>query len=100
MRAAAALWACTAHGHFAEYARVDTRTAARLPDQLGFETAAPLACAGVTVYRGVVLSGVKKGEWLAMTGSGGGLGHLGVQFAKALGLNVRVWNSHGKAART
>ena len=88
MRAAAALWACTAHGHFAEYARVDTRTAARLPDQLGFETAAPLACAGVTVYRGVVLSGVEKGEWLAMTGSGGGLGHLGVQFAKALGLNV------------
>ena len=40
------------------------------------------------MYRGVVLSGVKKGGWLAMTGSGGGLGHLGVQFAKALGLNV------------
>jgi propanol-preferring alcohol dehydrogenase len=78
----------TTHGHFAEYARIDARTAVRLPDQVGFETAAPLACAGVTIYRGVVLSGAKKGEWLAMTGSGGGLGHLGVQFAKALGLNV------------
>ncbi|KAJ4380072.1 hypothetical protein N0V86_004380 [Didymella sp. IMI 355093] len=78
----------TAHGHFAEYARIDSRTAAVLPDKVSFETAAPLACAGITIYRGVVLSGVKKGEWLAMTGSGGGLGHLGVQFAKALGLNV------------
>ncbi|KAJ4408068.1 hypothetical protein N0V91_003416 [Didymella pomorum] len=78
----------TTHGHFAEYARIDSRTAAVLPDTVSFETAAPLACAGITIYRGVVLSGVKKGEWLAMTGSGGGLGHLGVQFAKALGLNV------------
>jgi propanol-preferring alcohol dehydrogenase len=78
----------TTHGHFAEYVRIDARMAARLPDEVSFETAAPLACAGVTIYRGVVLSGVKKGEWLTMTGSGGGLGHLGVQFAKALGLNV------------
>ena len=78
----------TTHGHFAEFARIDSRTAAVLPDTVSFETAAPLACAGITIYRGVVLSGVKKGEWLAMTGCGGGLGHLGVQFAKALGLNV------------
>lgn len=78
----------TTHGFFAEYARIDSRTAAVLPDTVSFETAAPLACAGCTIYRGVVLSGVKPGEWLAMTGSGGGLGHLGVQFAKALGLNV------------
>ena len=54
---------------------------------MGFETAAPLACSGVTVYRGVVLSGVEKGG-LAMTMSGGGQGHLGVSFAKAQGLNV------------
>ena len=78
----------TTHGAFAEYARIDSRTAAVLPDKVSFETAAPLACAGCTIYRGVTLSGVKKGEWLGMTGSGGGLGHLGVQFAKALGLNV------------
>lgn len=78
----------TTHGHFAEYARIDSRTAAVLPDEVSFETAAPLACAGITIYRGVVLSGVKAGSWLAMTGSGGGLGHLGVQFAKALGLKV------------
>ncbi|KAF1953842.1 NAD(P)-binding protein [Byssothecium circinans] len=47
-----------------------------------------MACAGCTVYRGVVLAGLKKGEWIGIVGSGGGLGHLGVQFAHALGLNV------------
>lgn len=78
----------TRDGFFAEYAKIDARVAAKLPDKVTFETAAPLACAGATVYRGVVLSGVKKGEWLAIVGSGGGLGHLGVQFAKAMGMNV------------
>jgi propanol-preferring alcohol dehydrogenase len=78
----------TTDGFFAEYARIDATQAAKLPDKVTFETAAPLACAGCTVYRGVVLAGVKKGEWLAIVGSGGGLGHLGVQFAKALGMNV------------
>ncbi|KAF2676683.1 GroES-like protein [Lentithecium fluviatile CBS 122367] len=77
-----------ADGFFAEYARIDASQAAKLPDRVSFETAAPLACAGCTVYRGVVLAGVKKGEWLGIVGSGGGLGHLGVQFARALGLNV------------
>jgi hypothetical protein len=48
----------------------------------------------------VILSGLEKGAWLGIVGSGGGLGHLGVQFAKALGLNVvgvdardQDWNS-------
>lgn len=75
-------------GFFAEYARIDGTQAAKLPDKVSFETAAPLACAGCTIYRGVTLSGVKKGEHLAIVGSGGGLGHLGVQFAKALGMKV------------
>lgn len=77
-----------ADGYFAEYARIDSRWAAKLPDKVSFETAAPLACAGCTVYKGVVLAGLKGGEWIALVGSGGGLGHLGVQFAKALGLKV------------
>ncbi|KAJ4370373.1 hypothetical protein N0V83_004891 [Neocucurbitaria cava] len=76
------------HGFFAEYARIDASQAARIPDSVSFETAAPLACAGCTIYRGLVLSAVQQGEWLAITGSGGGLGHLGVRFAKALGINV------------
>lgn len=77
-----------ADGFFAEYARIDSRWAAKLPDKVSFETAAPLACAGCTVYKGIVLAGLKRGDWLAIVGSGGGLGHLGLQFAKALGLKV------------
>ena len=75
-------------GAFAEYVLIDARHAAKLPDKVSFETAAPLACAGCTIFRGVLQAGLGKGEWLAIVGSGGGLGHLGVQFAKALGLNV------------
>lgn len=75
-------------GYFAEYARVDGRWAARIPDGVSFETAAPLACAGCTVYKSILVAGLKRGEWLGIVGSGGGLGHLGIQFAKALGLKV------------
>jgi len=78
----------TRDGFFATYARIDSVTAAKIPDNVTFETAAPLACAGITIWRGVRLSGVKKGEWLAIVGSGGGLGHLGVRFARAMGMNV------------
>lgn len=78
----------TRDGCFAEYALVDSVTSAKLPDEVSFETAAPLACAGCTVFRGVVLSGLHAGESLAIIGSGGGLGHLGVQFAKAFGMKV------------
>ncbi|KAI4915421.1 uncharacterized protein J4E92_009375 [Alternaria infectoria] len=78
----------TTDGFFAEYARVDARQTAKIPRNVSFLTAAPLACAGVTVYRGIVLSAVRKGDWIAVVGSGGGLGHLGVKFAKAMGVNV------------
>ncbi|KAK8000752.1 alcohol dehydrogenase GroES-like domain-containing protein [Apiospora arundinis] len=51
--------------------------------------AAPLACAGRTVWRAVQQVGLQRGQWVAIVGSGGGLGHLGIQFAqKALGLRV------------
>ncbi|OJD36838.1 alcohol dehydrogenase protein [Diplodia corticola] len=77
------------HGAFAEYAVVDARTAVRLPDGVTFATAAPLACAGCTVYRGVVVAtGLVPGQCVCLVGAGGGLGHLGVQFAKARGLCV------------
>lgn len=78
----------TMDGAFAEYVVTDSRMSAKLPDKVSFETAAPLACAGCTVWRGVLQSKLVSGQWLAIIGSGGGLGHLGIQFAKALGLNV------------
>ncbi|KAJ5609969.1 hypothetical protein N7510_006688 [Penicillium lagena] len=76
------------NGAFQEYLVVDARQACRIPDQMSFLTAAPLACAGITIWRALLHAELKPGQWLGIVGSGGGLGHLGVQFAKAKGLNV------------
>jgi len=78
----------TADGCFAEYVRVDGRSSTAVPDNVSLLAAAPLACAGRTVWRGVQLADLQPGQWLAITGSGGGLGHLGIQFAKKKGLRV------------
>ncbi|KAI1139621.1 GroES-like protein [Hypoxylon sp. FL0543] len=75
-------------GCFAEYVRVDARFTTKLPDAVSLRDAAPLACAGRTAWRGVKVAGGRAGEWLAVVGSGGGLGHLGVQFARAMGVRV------------
>ncbi|KAI1403345.1 GroES-like protein [Hypoxylon fuscum] len=75
-------------GCFAEYVRVDARSTTKLPDQVSFRAAAPLACAGRTIWRGVRQAALSSGEWFVLVGSGGGLGHLGVQFAKAMGIRV------------
>lgn len=77
------------NGAFQEYLVVDGREAAIIPDGMSFVTAAPLACAGMTSWRGVKQCGLKEGQWIAVVGSGGGLGHLAVQFAKkCFGLKV------------
>ena len=78
----------TSHGYFAEYAVIGQEFSAKLPDEVSFETAAPLACAGITIWRAVLAAELKAGQWLAIVGSGGGLGHLGIQFAKSQGLKV------------
>lgn len=75
-------------GAFAEYHVVDSRSSCHIPDNVSFTSAAPLACAGSTIYRSIIVSKVKEGGWLAIVGAGGGLGHLGIQFAQAKGINV------------
>lgn len=62
----------TLDGCFAEYVRVDAATTTALPDEVSFLSAAPLACAGRTIWRGVSQTGLKKGEWVCIVGSGGG----------------------------
>lgn len=76
------------NGAFQEYLVVDGREATKIPDGMPFTTAAPLACAGITVWRGILQCELKPGQWIGLVGSGGGLGHLGIQFAKAKGLKV------------
>jgi len=77
----------TKNGGFAEYVLADPDYVAHIPKGLEPAAAAPLICAGVTTYKGIKESGAKPGEWIAISGAGG-LGHLAIQYAKAMGLLV------------
>ncbi|KAJ5626926.1 hypothetical protein N7528_004353 [Penicillium herquei] len=77
----------TINGGFAQYMKADARVVAKIPESISSEEAAPLFCAGATVYGAILASNLKAGQWLAIVGIGG-LGHLGVQYAKALGAKV------------
>lgn len=75
------------NGTFAEYAIGSAAFVARLPQNCDFAAIAPILCAGVTTYKGIRETEAKAGEWIAISGIGG-LGHLAIQYAKAMGLNV------------
>jgi propanol-preferring alcohol dehydrogenase len=45
-------------------------------------------CAGVSVYAGLTRAHTRVGDWVLVSGAGGGLGHLGIQYAKAIGARV------------
>lgn len=89
----------TLDGAFAQYHVTDSRTSCLIPDGLSFSAAAPLACAGRTIYRAIDTSGIHTGQSLAIVGAGGGLGHLGVQFALARGLKVIAIDARDEALR-
>lgn len=74
-------------GGYAEYVVADARYVARFPAGINFLEMAPITCAGVTVYKGLKETDTKPGDWVAISGVGG-LGHLAVQYAKAMGLHV------------
>lgn len=74
-------------GGFAEYVIADARYVGHLPANTNFLEMAPILCAGVTVYKGLKETEVKPGEWVAISGIGG-LGHVAVQYAKAMGMHV------------
>jgi propanol-preferring alcohol dehydrogenase len=75
------------NGGFAEYALADAEYVGRLPDGVGFVEIAPVLCAGVTVYKGLKVTDTRPGNWVLISGIGG-LGHMAVQYARAMGLNV------------
>jgi propanol-preferring alcohol dehydrogenase len=77
----------TRNGGFAEYILADPDYVARIPAGLGATEAAPLICAGITTYKGIKVTEARPGEWIVISGCGG-LGHLAIQYAKAMGLQV------------
>jgi propanol-preferring alcohol dehydrogenase len=79
----------TLNGAFAEYCVAPAAYAMHIPDGLDSVSAAPIVCAGVTVYKGIKVADCKPGDWFVVSGVGG-LGHLAVQYAKAMGFRVAV----------
>lgn len=77
----------TVDGSFGEYMLVDTRYCARIPEGADPVEVAPILCAGVTVYKGLKVADTRPGQFMVISGIGG-LGHIAVQYAKALGMRV------------
>ncbi|MEP7075126.1 MAG: alcohol dehydrogenase AdhP [Acidobacteriota bacterium] len=75
------------NGCFADYVAASAGYIAHIPDKMEFMTASPTLCAGVTTYKGLKETQIKAGEWVAIVGVGG-LGHMAVEYAKAMGFHV------------
>lgn len=75
-------------GSFQQYAIGKANHVARLPKDTDMAAAAPIMCAGITVYKALKVSECLPGQWVAIPGAGGGLGHIAVQYAKAMGMRV------------
>lgn len=76
-------------GTFQQYATGPASYVTPIPESLESASAAPMLCAGVTVYSALRKSGAKSGDWVVLLGAGGGLGHLACQIAsKGMGMRV------------
>jgi len=74
-------------GGYAEYMIAPAEAVAAIPDELPAEEAGPFMCAGVTVFNALRSSGARSGDVVAVQGIGG-LGHLGVQYARRMGFET------------
>lgn len=77
----------TVDGTFAEYALGSAAYVGQLPGRVDFAAMAPILCAGVTTYKAIKETEARPGEWIAISGVGG-LGHVAIQYARAMGLHV------------
>jgi len=80
------------HGGFADRVRANARFVVPIPDSLTSEHAAPLLCAGITVYNPMRLRGVNPSSRVGVVGIGG-LGHLAIQFARVFGAEVTAFST-------
>ncbi|MCK7542618.1 NAD(P)-dependent alcohol dehydrogenase [Marinobacter bryozoorum] len=86
------------YGGYSERIVVSERFVVRVPDKLDPAAAAPILCAGITTYSPLKHFGVGKGHKVGVLGMGG-LGHMGVKFARALGAEVTIFTrSEAKVA--
>ncbi|PCH36972.1 mannitol-1-phosphate dehydrogenase MPDH1 [Wolfiporia cocos MD-104 SS10] len=83
-------------GTFAEYMVAFTDHLIPIPDGLDSAAAAPILCAGLTVYNSLSQLNTHVGGWIVIPGAGGGLGHLAIQYAIARGLRVLAIDSGPK----
>jgi alcohol dehydrogenase len=84
-------------GGYAESVTVPATAVARIPDGLSFAEAAPMGCAGVTTYNALRGTKAVAGDRVAVLGIGG-LGHLGIQWARAMGFEtIAIARGAGKA---
>lgn len=84
---------CVGHpGGYADRVRTDARFAFPIPKEISSADAAPLLCAGITVYTPLVDYKARRGSKLGVAGIGG-LGHLAIQFGRALGCDVTVFSA-------
>lgn len=80
------------YGGYSDSVVVDERFVLRVPPNLNLAGAAPLLCAGITTYSPMRRLGVTKGKKVGVVGLGG-LGHMGVKFARAFGAHVVVFTT-------
>ena len=75
-------------GMYQQYNFSPAKYTSRIPDNVDDVTAAPMMCSGATIYRSLVSSQLKASDWAIFPGAGGGVDHMGVELAKAMGFRV------------
>ncbi|GEQ68027.1 hypothetical protein JCM33374_g1693 [Metschnikowia sp. JCM 33374] len=78
----------THDGTFQQYATADAIHASRIPPGTDLAQVAPILCAGLTSYKALKTADLKAGQWVCISGAGGGLGSLAIQYAAAMGYRV------------
>ena len=84
-----------AQGGYASHVRVNSQFAFKIPESMDSNDVAPLLCGGITAFRPMLTYGVKKGTKVGINGIGG-IGHMAILFAKALGAEVTAISRNDK----